>query len=143
MILPFFCFTLLSALLASAQDWHFARYTVSNGSELIGLSGKMEVPKLPKPGVYYLWPGLQPSDSSGVYQSVLDGRSGQWAMGSGWCCAEPSLPWGDSFDPVEGDVVEFESVQGNEDWTSTLSIVGTDKRVTSKFPLGMSHLDPR
>lgn len=47
---------------------------------------QMTVPKLQKAGTYYLWPGLQDTANTGVYQSVLDGRSGTWWIGSGWCC---------------------------------------------------------
>ena len=47
---------------------------------------EMVVPKLPKAGTYYLWPGLQDTGGTGVYQEVLDGRSGTWWIGAGWCC---------------------------------------------------------
>ena len=57
----------------------------------------MVTPNLQKPGVYYLWPGLQDNPLTGVYQPVLDGRSGTWWIGSGWCCSNPSLPWGGGF----------------------------------------------
>lgn len=57
----------------------------------------MTIPRLPKAGTYYLWPGLQDTGNTGVYQSVLDGRRGTWWVGSGWCCSNPNLAWGDGF----------------------------------------------
>ncbi len=52
---------------------------------------KMTAPKLQKKGTYYLWPGLQDTANTGVYQEVLDGRSGTWWIGAGWCCSFVSL----------------------------------------------------
>lgn len=50
----------------------------------------MIVPAIHEAATNYLWPGLQSTDNSGVYQNVLDGRSGGWWFGSGWCCSNPS-----------------------------------------------------
>lgn len=61
---------------ASAATWYFLRYYTPAGAKFTSLSGEMVIPTLPKAGTYYLWPGLQPTDNSGVYQNVLDGRSG-------------------------------------------------------------------
>ena len=61
---------------ASAATWYFLRYYTPSGAKFTSLSGEMVIPTLPKAGTYYLWPGLQPTDNSGVYQNVLDGRSG-------------------------------------------------------------------
>jgi hypothetical protein len=47
---------------------------------------QMVAPNLQQPGVYYLWPGLQDDSLTGVYQEVLDGGSGEWWIGPGWCC---------------------------------------------------------
>ena len=72
---------------AIAQTWYdlsFAPHDVTS------FSGAMTVPSMPHAGVYYLWYGLQPTDSSGVYQGVLDGRSGSWRIAPGWCCSNPS-----------------------------------------------------
>ncbi|KAK3948080.1 hypothetical protein QBC32DRAFT_401177 [Pseudoneurospora amorphoporcata] len=85
---------LLFASQATAPTWYFLRYNTPSGAKFTAFSGQMVIPALPKAAVYYLWPGLQPTDNSGVYQNVLDGRSGTWWFGSGWCCSNPSLPDG-------------------------------------------------
>ncbi|KAH9923625.1 uncharacterized protein B0H18DRAFT_878513, partial [Fomitopsis serialis] len=83
----------LAALVAhaSAVTSHYLDFTTSTGSYIISFSGTIVTPGLPQAGTYYLWPGLQPSDSAGVLQQVLDGRSGEWWIGSGWCCSGPAL----------------------------------------------------
>lgn len=96
----------------------------------------MSIPKLPKAATYYLWPGLQPTDNSGVYQNVLDGRSGTWWIGSGWCCANPSLPWGDGFNVNQGETVEFANVKGSSTWKSTLKRSSNGQSVSNDFALG-------
>jgi hypothetical protein len=64
---------------ASAATWYFLRYDLPSTQAFLSFSGTMSsISKLPKAGTYYLWPGLQPSDNTGVYQNVLDGRSGTW-----------------------------------------------------------------
>ncbi|KAI4594810.1 hypothetical protein KJ359_007613 [Pestalotiopsis sp. 9143b] len=84
-MLPLLLFTLLGfASQASAATWYFLRYYTPSGAKFTSFSGDMVIPPLPQAGTYYLWPGLQPTDNSGVYQNVLDGRSGTWWIGSGW-----------------------------------------------------------
>ncbi|KAF2712844.1 hypothetical protein K504DRAFT_461413, partial [Pleomassaria siparia CBS 279.74] len=117
---------------AHAATWYFLRYNLPSTQSFLSFSGTLAIPKLPRAGTYYLWPGLQPTDNSGVYQNVLDGRSGTWWIGSGWCCSNPSLPWGSGFNTVQGDSVKFENVRGASAWTSTLT-KGTEV-VTNKFP---------
>lgn len=88
------------------------RATLTSLGNLVAM--QMTVPKLPKAGTY-LWPGLQDTANTGVYQEVLDGRSGTSWIGSEWCCkcvsvflqssiscwylipSNPNLPWGDGF----------------------------------------------
>ncbi|KAK2752000.1 hypothetical protein CKAH01_06286 [Colletotrichum kahawae] len=98
-LLPAF---LLLANPVSAVTWYFLRYYPASGQKFTSFSGDMVIPTLQQAGVYYLWPGLQPTDNSGVYQNVLDGRSGTWWFGSGWCCSNPSLPWGGGFNTYGG-----------------------------------------
>lgn len=89
--LPSFTTTLLTLLSLTAHvhatTWYFLEYRPASGSSFTSFSGTMSIPTLPSAATYYLWPGLQPSDNSGVYQNVLDGRSGTWWFGSGWCCS--------------------------------------------------------
>lgn len=86
-------FLLLSAALSFlvpnclAVTWYELAFVAEN---VTSLSGEMHVPPLPHAGTYYLWYGLQPTDESGVYQGVLDGRSGNWSIAPGWCCQNPS-----------------------------------------------------
>ncbi|KAF2114430.1 hypothetical protein BDV96DRAFT_647136 [Lophiotrema nucula] len=127
----------LSALLSPANTatWYFLRYNLPSSQAFLSFSGTMVIPKLPKAGTYYLWPGLQPTDNSGVYQNVLDGRSGTWWIGSGWCCSNPSLPWGSGFNVNQGDTVAFSNTRGSSAWTSTLTKGSSGQTVTDTFAL--------
>lgn len=127
--------TFLFGATSYAATWNFLRYNLPSSQQFLSLSGTMVIPKLQKAGTYYLWPGLQPTDNSGVYQNVLDGRSGTWWIGSGWCCSNPSLPWGSGFNVNAGDTVAFSNVKGSNVWTSTL-VKGSDKTsVSNTFAL--------
>lgn len=135
-------FTLFALYLRSVYGvtWYFLEYNPASGEEFTSFSGTMVIPTLPQAGTYYLWPGLQPSDNSGVYQNVLDGRSGTWWIGSGWCCSNPSLPWGSGFNVNGGDTVKFSNVKGSSTWTSTL-VKGSDgTTVSDDFALGTSSV---
>lgn len=66
----------LIAQQATAATWYFLTYYPPEGGQFTKLSGDIVVPSLPSAAYYYLWPGLQPTDGSGVYQNALDGRSG-------------------------------------------------------------------
>lgn len=125
---------------ATAATWYFLRYNAPSGVQFISMSGDMVIPRLPKAGVYYLWPGLQPRDNTGVYQNVLDGRSGTWWIGSGWCCENPSLPWGSGFNVNQGDTVTFSNYKETTgtNWTSTLKKASGGNPVSNSFPLGMT-----
>jgi hypothetical protein len=61
---------------------YFLEYHTPSGAQFTSFSGTLVAPKLPGAGTYYLWPGLQPADNSGVLQQVLDGRSGEWWIGT-------------------------------------------------------------
>ncbi|KAI1453102.1 hypothetical protein F4805DRAFT_444716 [Annulohypoxylon moriforme] len=123
---------------ASAVSWYFLRYYPASGEQFTSFSGEMTIPPLPQAATYYLWPGLQPTDNSGVYQNVLDGRSGTWWIGSGWCCSNPSLPWGSGFNTYAGEKVAFENKldSSGSTWTSTLTRQSTGETVTNSFALG-------
>lgn len=124
---------------ASAVSWYFLRYYPATGQKFTSFSGEMTIPSLQKAGVYYLWPGLQPSDNSGVYQNVLDGRSGTWWIGSGWCCSNPSLPWGSGFNTYAGEKVTFNNRIEGSNWVSTLTRQSTGESVTNNFALSKSE----
>ena len=124
----------------TATDWHFLTYYPPSGQQFTGFSGDMTVPPLPSANVYYLWPGLQPTDNSGVYQNVLDGRSGTWWFGSGWCCSNPSLAWGDGFNAYKGNLITFSNTKSSSTWTSKITRQGTSDTATNTFALSM--LDP-
>jgi hypothetical protein len=130
---------LLLASPATAATWYFLRYYTPSGAKFTGFSGAMVIPRLPRAGIYYLWPGLQPTDNSGVYQNVLDGRKGTWWIGSGWCCSNPSLPWGDGFNTYTNETVTFANdlKSDNSGWTSTLVRVSNGAKATNTFALGM------
>ncbi|KAI0129615.1 hypothetical protein BJ170DRAFT_617007 [Xylariales sp. AK1849] len=121
----------------SAATWYFLRYYTPSGANFTSFSGEMVIPTLPQAGTYYLWPGLQPTDNSGVYQNVLDGRSGTWWIGSGWCCSNPSLPWGSGFNTYAGETVTFSNTlaSDNSGWTSTLTRSANGDSVTDTFAL--------
>lgn len=127
----------LFACRAAAATWYFLRFHTPPGAKFIALSGDMLIPALPRPGVYYLWPGLQPTDGSGVYQNVLDGRKNAWWIGSGWCCSNPDLPWGDGFNVDRGDTVAFSNVlkADNSSWSTTLRKKSSGQTVSTNFAL--------
>lgn len=128
----------LIALLASpcsAVSWYFLRYYSPDSSSFTSLSGTLTVPSLPQAATYYLWPGLQPRDGSGVYQNVLDGRSGTWWLGSGWCCSNPSLPWGGGFNTYPGETVQFSNTLLGDTWTTTVTRDSSGDAVTDDFAL--------
>ncbi len=137
---------LLAALLAlsmpayagDATTWYLLSYDTPPGQTFTGLSGEMVIPKLPQAATYYLWPGLQPTDDSGVYQNVLDGTSGTWWFGSGWCCSDPSLPWGGGFSTHYGETVNFSNTldAGHAGWTTTIVREKTGESANNTFALG-------
>ena len=81
---------------------------------------------------------IRPTDNSGVYQNVLDGHTGSWWFASGWCCANPSLPWGGGFSAPQGQSVTFSNTLGSDGqtWTSTIAELGSSTPVTNDFNLG-------
>ncbi|KAK9419575.1 hypothetical protein SUNI508_07311 [Seiridium unicorne] len=122
---------------ASAATWYFLRYYTPSGANFTSFSGELVIPALPQQGTYYLWPGLQDLDGTGVYQNVLDGRSGTWWIGSGWCCSNPSLPWGSGFNTYAGETVTFSNTlnSDNSAWTSTLTRSTGGDTATDSFAL--------
>ncbi|KAH8896883.1 hypothetical protein GQ53DRAFT_803658 [Thozetella sp. PMI_491] len=120
---------------ASAVTWYFLTYNAPSGAKFTELSGSMVVPTLPKAATYYLWPGLQ--DGTGVYQNVLDGRSGTWWFGSGWCCSNPSLPWGSGFNTYAGETNTFKNILASDgsSWSSTVVHGSTGTTKTDTFAL--------
>lgn len=124
---------------SSAATWYFLRYNTPSGAKFTGLSGEMTVPTLPKAATYYLWPGLQPTDNSGVYQNVLDGRSGTWWFGSGWCCSNPNLPWGSGFNTRGGETNTFSNtlLSDGSGWATSVVHGAGGSPVNNTFPLGM------
>ncbi|KAI0184902.1 hypothetical protein EV127DRAFT_221736 [Xylaria flabelliformis] len=120
---------------ATAVSWYFLRYYPASGQKFTSFSGTMKIPTQPKAATIYVWPGLQPTDNSGVYQNVLDGRSGTWWIGSGWCCSNPSLPWGSGFNTNAGETVTFKNTLGSSAWTSTLTRSSTGETVSNDFAL--------
>ncbi|KAF1979363.1 hypothetical protein BU23DRAFT_586592 [Bimuria novae-zelandiae CBS 107.79] len=106
---------------ASAATWYFLRYNLPSTQAFLSFSGTMQIPKLPK---------------AGTYQNVLDGRSGTWWIGSGWCCSNPSLPWGGGFNTYQGESVTFSNVKDSSgnNWTSKLTRGSSS--VTNSFALG-------
>ncbi|KAI0126090.1 hypothetical protein BJ170DRAFT_459908 [Xylariales sp. AK1849] len=138
MLLAAVSFALLAfAGQASAATWYFLRYVTPSNAKFTSFSGEMVIPTLPQAGTYYLWPGLQPTDGSGVYQNVLDGRSGTWWLGSGWCCSNPSLPWGGGFNTYAGETIAFNNTLESDDsgWTSTIVRQTSGASATDSFAL--------
>ncbi|KAI0904123.1 hypothetical protein F4824DRAFT_462675 [Ustulina deusta] len=120
---------------ATAVSWYFLRYYPASGQKFTSFSGTMTIPTQPQAATIYVWPGLQPTDNSGVYQNVLDGRSGTWWIGSGWCCSNPSLAWGSGFNTYPAETVTFQNTLGSSAWTSTLTRSTTGETVSNDFAL--------
>ncbi|KAI1244896.1 hypothetical protein MGN70_014774 [Eutypa lata] len=57
------------------------------------------------------------------------------ALGSGWCCSNPSLPWGGGFNTYGGETVAFSNVLDGDQWTSTLTRRSSGEVVTDNFAL--------
>jgi len=127
----------------SAVSWYFLRwYTPDASVEFTEFSMEMVIPTLPEAATYYLWPGLQDVDTTGVYQEVLDGRSGDWWIGAGWCCSDPTLSWGGGFNVAAGTTVAIKmtrAVPESDDWTSVIT-QGT-QTVTDTFPLAYKNMN--
>lgn len=85
LLLPLSTVLALFATPSLAVEWHTVNYQLPSSSHgFTQFSGDMSIPNLPHAGTYYIWPGLQPTDNTGVYQDVLDGRFGNWHMAPGW-----------------------------------------------------------
>ncbi|RPA89966.1 hypothetical protein L873DRAFT_1719887, partial [Choiromyces venosus 120613-1] len=123
---------------ASAATCYFLRWVNSAG--FTSYTGTMRIPTLPRAGTYYLWPGLQPTDNSGVFQPVLDGRSGTWWIWCGWCCSNPSLPWCGGFNVYAGDSVQFSMAKNGNVWQTSLQRNGGTV-VTGSFDLGAKTMN--
>ena len=141
-MLYFFSAIALSALSITvlAQDWHFLTYNPPANQKFISYSGHLVAPPINKPATYYLWPGLQATDNSGVFQPVLDGRSGGWYFGSGWCCSNPSLPWGGGFVALPGDSLGWNYMLSDTEktWKSEIDNDRSGDVALNDFPLGES-----
>lgn len=134
--------------LVSAQvigsNWYYLTFftTELSGGYFTFIQGHMVVPPLPHAGTYYLWPGLQTDQYEGVYQSVLDGRSGSWHFASGWCCSNPSLPWGSGFATEPGEVNFFQHVRlDNTNWQGTVVHSARDEMHRGNFPLANKNFN--
>ncbi|WWC87616.1 uncharacterized protein L201_002506 [Kwoniella dendrophila CBS 6074] len=136
-------FSLLTLLVISvvAVEWHVLEFDTAANQQFIGLSGDMVVPPLPRAATYYLWPGLE--DDTGVFQPVLDGRSGSWWIGTGWCCGDPSLAWGSGFGVEQGDTVHFNMVKNDTTnlWDTSLSVSSKGLYAQTSFPLADKNLN--
>ncbi|KAH8679753.1 hypothetical protein BGZ60DRAFT_400617 [Tricladium varicosporioides] len=138
----FFVLAGLCLHLANAAEWHFLRWnTPSKSVQFQKFSMQMVTPTLPKAGVYYLWPGLQDTANTGVYQEVLDGRSGSWWIAPGWCCSNPSLPWGDGFAPGNQKPVNITMERSNTSGNWTTTMVQDGKRTNQGFPLAGKNMN--
>ncbi|KAL1600525.1 hypothetical protein SLS60_006911 [Paraconiothyrium brasiliense] len=107
-------FLAVSALLSpvSAATWYFLRYNLPSSQAFLSFSGTMQIPKLPQAGTYYLWPGLQPTDNSGV------------------------LPWGSGFNTYQGESVAFSNVKDSSGSTWTSKLTRGSSSVSNSFALG-------
>ncbi|KAG7528698.1 hypothetical protein FFLO_05993 [Filobasidium floriforme] len=128
----------ITATGAISQSWNFVNYGVGGDQKIVSFTGSMVAPTLPRAGTYFLWPGLQPDDDSGVFQPVLDGRSGGWWFGMGWCCSNPSLAWGGGFGVDAGTVLSFNWTlpEDGANWLTTVGNGKTGELVNGEFPLG-------
>jgi hypothetical protein len=102
-----------------AVEWHTMYSNMPDGAQVIAFSGNMTIPPHISPSMTYLWPGLQSND--GVFQTVLDGRSDGWWVGSGWYGGGPSYPWGGGFDVSVGESINFNYTSNSTGWTINLT----------------------
>lgn len=63
------------------RTFYVLDFDVENlGASFIAFNGTMVAPNVQGAGVYYLWPGLEPPGSQGVYQNVLAGDTTDWTF---------------------------------------------------------------
>ena len=90
-------------------------------------------------GTYYVWPGLETPNDDSIYQNVLSGNAsgestGTWSYFSGFCCQNPTLPWGAPLYMNGGDTVSFGNVKSSSSWTTVSKKGSNEKMVTTGFP---------
>ncbi|WVQ66033.1 uncharacterized protein L199_004211 [Kwoniella botswanensis] len=125
----------LIPVFAQAADWHFLTYLSPSGANFTRFAGDMVAPTLPGAGYYYLWPGLQDSDHTGVFQPVLDGRSGSWWFSPGWCCGNPSLSWGGGISVANGQTVHYDMALNSNGTAYDTNVSKEGASVDGSFPL--------
>lgn len=108
-------------VVAEAATWYFLRWVLPGGGQgFTRFTGKMKVPRLPRAGKYWIWPGLQAEDNSGVLQHVIDGESGRWFVGSAFCCNDDKN-WVPGYDTSEGQTISFSFVKNGNVWETEIS----------------------
>lgn len=122
---------------AAAQNpiFYTVTWEVFGGSQFTYQSGIMVSPDLQEAGVGYLWPGLEPADSSRVLQNVLSGGAGtSWTLWDTFCCAT-DYPQGPSiYDiPDQTQITFSNSLNANGTWTSMISRPSTGESETDVF----------
>ncbi|KAK7555291.1 hypothetical protein IWX49DRAFT_54525 [Phyllosticta citricarpa] len=145
-LLPLFLLVLLTLTSPShASKWYEVHFATIPHPEPVqfffDFSGQMVIPKLVSPGAYYVFPGMQPRyPGGGIYQNVLDGRSGIWNFASGVCCFK-GLKWGDGFHVYAGETVTFDNKwdhpgDPHTGWTSTITHDSTGTTRRNSWPIG-------
>ncbi|KAK2068080.1 hypothetical protein P8C59_002749 [Phyllachora maydis] len=120
------------------RTFYVLDFDVENlGASFIAFNGTMVAPNVQGAGVYYLWPGLEPPGSQGVYQNVLAGDTTDWTFSTGWCCINPDTEFGDAIKSQNGDPNTFTNIaDGNGNWNSLVVNVPSGQQVPNSYPLG-------
>ncbi|KAK7517033.1 uncharacterized protein IWZ02DRAFT_434930 [Phyllosticta citriasiana] len=145
-LLPLFLLVLLTLTSPShAKKWYEVHFATIPHPEPVqfffDFSGQMVIPKLVSPGAYYVFPGMQPRyPGGGIYQNVLDGRSGTWYFASGPCCFK-ELRWGNGFNVYAGETVTFDNKwdhpgDPHTGWTTTITHDSTGTKRRNSWPIG-------
>ena len=122
-------------ILVEAVEYHLMYTRMPSGAQVTAFSGNMTIPPHISPSVSYLWPGLQ--SNNGVFQTVLDGRTGGWWVGTGWY-GNPSAPWGGSFNINVGESLHFNYTRNSTGWTT--SLIGPNGNSVTGFFKGLRRL---
>ncbi|KAK7623654.1 hypothetical protein BKA81DRAFT_412039 [Phyllosticta paracitricarpa] len=149
-LLPLFLLVLLTLTSPShASKWYEVHFATIPHPEPVqfffDFSGQMVIPKLVSPGAYYVFPGMQPRyPGGGIYQNVLDGRSGIWNFASGvmdWVLSDVTPGRGDGFHVYAGETVTFDNKwdhpgDPHTGWTSTITHDSTGTTRRNSWPIG-------
>lgn len=130
------------AVLASAQTFYTLDLRTPGDVNITVFQGTLKVPEYP-PGypasgeTYYLWPGLQGTQVSGVFQQVMSpqGSGGTWSIDSGYYSSSDGQPFQGGVSGLNpGQELYFHNFRNDGGtWTTQFAYAGQPVTVTDNF----------